>query len=900
METGGKKKYIFSSSICLIVICSLILTINARLVSPATSDPYFYYYSSGRKIPLTLSKKRLALRFRQGLTLGEQKAVVESEPDLGLFSQRQESPTFKLAFLPLCDGLTEGDVIQTLRRLNVRLKIKAAYPMFDLPHSQIVLTDEFIVRFDPNLPADEIDSFNALNDVEIARKLRWTELYVLRVRDITNMNTLKTANLYYESPLTVSSVPNFIGRSERVPTTPDDEYFVQQWCLQNTGQDPPSGDDDADIDAPEGWSISTGSPDIVIAVLDSGVDLGHDDLKNKFVLGYDAFVVPPNNDPSPGADPENAHGTACAGLAAAQTNNEIGISGVGWNCMLMPIRVFSREGGEWTYVMGRLIDGISWAANNGADVLSCSWPTLWHDQNLHDEIINAKTDGRDGKGCVLVFAADNWNVLLGYPAKYPEVIAVGATNHRDERWEVLDCVAPGSNFGPELDVVAPSGWGWGEDCGEVIMWTTDIRGNAGYNPNAHPEDPGDDDGDYYKWFGGTSAATPEVAGLAGLILSVNPDLTADEVQFIIESTADDQIGDPLEDTEGWDQYYGWGRINNESALLAAVEFPTDNTLVGWWKLDEGNGQIANDSAGDNNGEFGPDPRDPAWFFDDQDRGWCLDFDVKPEEEDYVSLSPIGALVTDTVTISAWIYADNLPVGSHSILIQSDPPSGYQLYVGEVLGNDKPIFYLKGNQAISVESIDVGAWYHLAGTYDGSDLKIYVDGGPPTTNPVGGLVGVHRNAYIGWLFDGQINDVRVYNYALDASEINLEMWDSMFPDTSRFRIKNSSGKTVAWFDSFGNLFLKGSVTTWVDPLEEDPDHDEFRVQNSESEDVAIIDTTDGNMYITGERHEGKDMSLLSPEGFIVKKSNGDVVAYIDDSGDEAGHLYLAGKLYQNPE
>jgi len=88
-------------------------------------------------------------------------------------------------------------------------------------------------------------------------------------------------------------------------------------------------------------------------------------------------------------------------------------------------------------------------------------------------------------------------------------------------------------------------------------------------------------------------------------------------------------------------------------------------------------------------------------------------------------------------------------------------------------------------------------------------------------------------------------------------------------------------------------LKGTLTTGVDPLEEDPDHDEFRVQNS-SGDVAIIDATEGNMYIKGELHEEQDMSQLSPEGFIIKNSSGDVVAYIDDSG----HVYLKGKLYEN--
>lgn len=122
---------------------------------------------------------------------------------------------------------------------------------------------------------------------------------------------------------------------------------------------------------------------------------------------------------------------------------------------------------------------------------------------------------------------------------------------------------------------------------------------------------------------------------------------------------------------------------------------------------------------------------------------------------------------------------------------------------------------------------------------------------------------------------------------------------LYPGEGGFCIKDNSGEPVARFGDSGNLFLKGILTENTTPVAYD-DFCEFRVQNSIGDDVAIIDGTDGNMYITGERHEGQDMSLLSPEGFIVKNSNGDVVAYIDDSGDEAGHLYLAGKLYQNPE
>ena len=121
-----------------------------------------------------------------------------------------------------------------------------------------------------------------------------------------------------------------------------------------------------------------------------------------------------------------------------------------------------------------------------------------------------------------------------------------------------------------------------------------------------------------------------------------------------------------------------------------------------------------------------------------------------------------------------------------------------------------------------------------------------------------------------------------------------------PETWAFYVKDSSDKVVAWFDNLGNIGLKGTLTTGVDTLNEDPDHDEFRVQNSGGTDVAIIDGTNGNMYIKGDLHQEQDMSQLSPEGFIIKNSDGEVVAYIDDSGDDSGHLYLQGARFDYPD
>jgi subtilisin family serine protease len=302
------------------------------------------------------------------------------------------------------------------------------------------------------------------------------------------------ANRYHESGLTIYSQPNFV-RLLKPAFIPNDPLFSQQWALRNTGQG--GGVVGQDIKTVSAWDFTRGSSSITIAIIDEGVDYSHLDLNTpgKLVTGYDA--IRRINDPNPSNN--DAHGTACAGIAAATTGNGTGVSGVAPNCRLMGIRIAYSSGPNWVTTDAQIADGINTAVARGADVLSNSWGGGSPSAAITNAIRNARTAGRGGRGCVVCFAAGNNNGAVSYPGNLPEVITVAACNEWGERKSPTSRDGEnwwGSNFGPEVDVSAPG----------VHITTTDISGSRGYNTA----------GDYVTTFNGTSAATPHVAGVAAL------------------------------------------------------------------------------------------------------------------------------------------------------------------------------------------------------------------------------------------------------------------------------------------------------------------------------------------------------------------------------------------------
>jgi subtilisin family serine protease len=352
--------------------------------------------------------------------------------------------------------------------------------------------------------------------------------------------------------------------------------YPQQWHLRQTEINGQTVDAHAGVEGALGLVTGRG---ITIAVIDDGVDTDHPEFAGKITAARDVTLG--TNDARPkDTNPwyPDDHGTACAGVACAAGVQ--GASGVAPEARLMPIRLASTLGAQAE------ADAFFWAAANGADVISCSWGPpdgKWTNpaDPAHTEfrdipastrlaIDHAATEGRGGKGCVILFAAGNGGEGVEYDgyASYPNVIAVAACNDRGVR-------SAYSDFGPALWCSFPSNDFEHPPTGRPApltpgIWTTDRRGTKGYNFGAAAD--GDPAGNFTSRFGGTSSACPGAAGVAALVLSANPDLTREEVKTIIAKTCDkiDETGGNY-DAHGWSPLYGYGRVNAEAAVRLALE-----------------------------------------------------------------------------------------------------------------------------------------------------------------------------------------------------------------------------------------------------------------------------------------------------------------------------------------
>jgi thermitase len=353
--------------------------------------------------------------------------------------------------------------------------------------------------------------------------------------------------------------------TQSVSNIPNDNYFNRQWGLYNNGIMSGIGTvkADADTDMELAWDIETGDPNLVIAVIDSGFRMTHPELAgriwnnpndpvdgidndgNGLIDDYQGWDYT-NNDNDPTDD--HGHGTNCSGIVLAGANNGIGYAGVNWNSKLMVLKALNANNSG---TFSAMTNSIYYAVDNGAKVISMSIGGPSFSQALKNAV-----DYAYSHNVVFVVCMMNYNNgVLYYPAALDNVIAVGSTNPDDTRtspffWDETS----GSNFGNHIDVVAPGNYIYG----------LSSTSNTNYN----------------SYWGGTSQATPLVAGVASLLLSKNPNLTVDQIKNIIYSSADDLVGNPNEDTAGFDIYMGHGRVNAFKALQQTLNVSDIDNVKG--------------------------------------------------------------------------------------------------------------------------------------------------------------------------------------------------------------------------------------------------------------------------------------------------------------------------------
>ena len=419
---------------------------------------------------------------------------------------------------PVASSLQFSRILETIREIP-GVPILGIEPLYrgshvEKPDGHSVVDQYFLVRVPDDVETSELaDIVMQIDGVEIA-----TPDYAVTLFDVERRNL----------PLDLSTE----GNSPQV--NPNDPLYEYQWAFNDNFI--------AKLHFEQAWAITRGNSDVIIAVLDTGLDGTHPDVNGKNTgTGYDYF------DDDFGIQDPHGHGTVVAGIAAASTNNSLGVAGACWNCRVMPIRVCDVTNDPDDCPYSIVIEGIYHAVEHGAKVINMSLggPTTGLGALIWQDAI----DYAHAQGVTMVAIAGNENNDLTtpnsfYPAQANYVIAVGATNESDQRCdENYDtCVwSGGSGHGSDLDIMAP---------GDNIR-TTDLMGSDGYASND------------YTTVGGTSVSAPFVSGLAGLILSVNPNLSPDDVEQKIKEHAVD-LGAP-----GRDDYYGSGRIDAFASVIAA-------------------------------------------------------------------------------------------------------------------------------------------------------------------------------------------------------------------------------------------------------------------------------------------------------------------------------------------
>ncbi len=512
-----------------ILILLLLISCSVGAIAQTT-----YYYYKGNKLPLTIDNNKVCL------SIPKNKRDISKE----LLKDVQVLDTIR-------DTVFDISIIQQsdFKRLSATKSWKKEAKSILLSPSyrtnegrEVYLTPYLYVKLKREQDIDILASCAKDYNLRIVKRNSFLPLWhILSITLESSQNALDIANELWESGNYAAAAPDL--SSENIAFCTNDPLFSQQWGLYDNTH---SG---IDISACNAWNISTGK-NVKIAIVDSGIFNNHDDLRDN-ILNELSYNSETNTSPYNGF--WGPHGTHCAGIAAAKGNNNIAIAGVAPDAKLISIYNSSIGGARSTTLEDQLASGIGWAYTVGADVISCSWGNVSQNLFLEDAIHNAFTLGRNGKGCVVVFATGNGAPSangISYPANCNDtILTVGSIDSTGTR-------ALSSQYGLELDLVAP---------GATIMSTT-------------PDNRTDT-------LSGTSMACPHVAGVAALILQRNPELTVTQVNSIICRNAKKLSGVSFNETKPdgtWNNEYGYGLVDAYNSLLDTPEivYIQNDTITG--------------------------------------------------------------------------------------------------------------------------------------------------------------------------------------------------------------------------------------------------------------------------------------------------------------------------------
>ena len=431
-----------------------------------------------------------------------------------------------------------------------------------------------VIKFTSTFSKDDNELSERLaryNMEEVTEKSKYLDEYhYFIIKNIENENAYQIKDILLNDTRSVSEII-FESMPMLHPTSliPNDIHISDQWNMMRIR---------AGGKGTTAWDIATGNNGVVICILDSGCDLTHPDLQFSTPGIHLDDNMPDGSaiNPPVWANTNAGHGTACAGIAAATINNAIGVAGMAGTCRIMPLAFRNWDNIEFA-------GGINFARDNNAQIISMSFNLSF--TVAQQAIVDNAIQNASNRNIVMCAATGNGNVNgIDYPARNALVIACGASDQADNRKSPTspDGENWGSNSGQEISVVAPG----------VRIPTTDRQGSDGFNPIIPPAIPpvGEyTDTNYMKFFNGTSAATPQVAGLAALIRSLFPVLTNVQVRERIEKNTDKVGTAPYTNTAGhpngtWNQEMGHGRIN---ALKSLIE--PDNLWIAW--TGSGNDQL---------------------------------------------------------------------------------------------------------------------------------------------------------------------------------------------------------------------------------------------------------------------------------------------------------------------